>query len=110
MKCSILSQMRNANSIITISGSVSGEDAGKLSEELSSINKQNINRVIIDLSKTMSMDSSTVGILVYWWKLMEQEHKALFLYKPHEIISEMLETTNLDKLLPIVDSFDNLDA
>jgi len=110
MKSSIKSKLAENLPVIKISGAVSGEDSIKLSEEIGSLHKQKVDRIVIDLSETIGMDSSAMGVLVYWWKLLKHEDKRLFLFQPRDAISEMLETTNLDKLLPVIDTLDNLDA
>jgi anti-anti-sigma factor len=110
MKTVINKRMFQNIPVVKISGGVSGEDAVKLSEKIGFLHKTDTDRIIIDLSETFAMDSSAVGVLVYWWKLLKLENKRLILLKPHDAISEMLETTNLDKFLPIIDSLLNLDA
>jgi|GEM_PF-931669 anti-anti-sigma factor len=93
---------------VKISGSVSGKDAMVLSDELRAVCESDSSRVVVDLSETVNMDSSAMGVIIYWWKNLKQQSRRLVLFNPRCAVLEMLETTNLDKLISVIDSAEKL--
>jgi anti-sigma B factor antagonist len=95
---------RNQVPTIKISGSVSGKDALVLSNELRSASESQGARIVVDLSETSTLDSSAMGVIIYWWKNLKQQDRQLVLFNPHAAVMDLLVTTNLDKLINVTDS------
>jgi len=90
--------------ILFISGDVSGEESMVLSDELRQVCQGDSRCVVVDLGDTVAMDSSAMGVIIYWWKNLKQQSRQLVLCNPHDAVLELLVTTNLDKLIKVIDS------
>ena len=110
MSMKLRKQLKKNTPLIFVSGDVSGKDAMILSDEIRQVSEGGSNTVVIDLSATASMDSSAMGVIIYWWKNLKQENRHLLLCNPHRAVVELLETTNLNKLIPIIESIESLDS
>ncbi|HAJ79042.1 MAG TPA: hypothetical protein DCO75_04660 [Fibrobacteres bacterium] len=93
---------------VKTSGDIYGENSTILSEELRTASESGYSRIVLDLSKTSGMDSCALGVIIYWYKNISGNNKRLIIVKPNETIRELLTTTNLSKLIMVVDSIDKI--
>ena len=56
----------------------------------------------LDLSRTIDMDSQTIGLLVHYWKLLRTAKGELAILNPSKNIIQIFEATKLDALMRIV--------
>lgn len=72
------------------------------------LNDQMNNHLALDLSKTTSIDSSTVRLFLNLQKRLHEQNKELYIVSPSKTIKDVLSTTNLTKVIPLLDSLNEL--
>ena len=98
----------NGIPVLELHGSLSGGDTLKVSRKLEALSKKPFDRVVIDFSKTDSIDSSWLGAFIYSWKLFNDHHKELIFLIPPGFILDIFKNANLDNTFYIIDSLDKL--
>ena len=77
-------------------------------EELDQILKTTIDlkkfHIVLDLKNTKFLSSLTLRIIIKYQKAVQAAEKSLFIINPDSEIISLLETTNIDKILKIFDS------
>lgn len=94
--------------MLKLIGDITAQNIHTLSKKLESLNKSKQNTIVIDLSETNYIDSHGLGVFVYAWKTMEKNDKALVFLNPHDFVRNIFKGTNLDKLLRIVDTIEEI--
>lgn len=94
--------------LLIISGNVSGQDAVVIKDKVEFLSSADNRPVAIDLSSVEFIDSHGLGVLVYIWKRLEAEGRELVFVNPAEFVREILSSTNLEKLIRIVESVEEL--
>jgi len=77
------------------------DTSGDLMAELKDLPDGDCDCVILDMSDTVSMDSSGIGVLVYLYKELTAQSKPLILKKPQRGIYNLLTETGVDKLFDV---------
>lgn len=108
MSMKLKKRLVNSTPTVAIFGEVSGKNSLELSNELRQVSQSDSTRVVINLSDAVTLDSSAMGVILYWWKNLKQQSRQLVLCNPHDAILELLVTTNLDKLISVIPSADQL--
>ena len=65
------------------------------------IKGSNLQKVVIDLSKTAALFSSGLGVIMRMHVLVKENNKEMFIVNASERMHEGLEAMNLDKVLTI---------
>jgi anti-anti-sigma factor len=94
--------------ILEISGELAGVKVGKIAAELERLRKSSAKTIAVDLSQTTFIDSHGLGIFVYCWRLLENDHRDLVFVNPQGFILNMFQNTNLDRMFKVVDSIEAL--
>jgi anti-anti-sigma factor len=80
----------------------------KCSKKLQSLYKKGVPKLVVDLSRTNFVDSHGLGIIVYYNTLMQKENRELVILNANPdksgYVHRLFELTNLDKVLRIVQS------
>ena len=95
-------------SILLLSGSICGRDAIAIREKVLAQGEGDIPCLAVDLGALTFIDSHGLGVLVWLWKQLEADGKEMVFVNPGPFAREMLEVTNLDKLIRTVGSVDEL--
>jgi len=69
--------------------------------ELQELPNNDCRCVVLDMSETVSIDSSGIGLLVYLYKELTAKSKALVLRRPHRNIYSLLMETGIDRLFDV---------
>ena len=73
------------------------------------INNNPIKDVVLDLSQTTFIDSSGIRLIINLKKRLEGNSKKFYLLKPSEEVSNILSQTNIDKIILIINSSQELE-
>lgn len=94
--------------VVGVAGDLSGDNVGKLAARLEKMRKTHSPVVAIDLQETAFIDSHGLGVFVYCWRLLENEHRQLVFINPQGFILNMFRSTNLDRVFRVVNSLEEL--
>ena len=96
--------------VFSFKGDVTVTSLIQVTAELNVYTHKNLlNDLVLDLSGTGHIDSSGIRLIVNLKKRMESSHRQLYLLKPSQNVLSILEETNMDKILNIVDSNEALE-
>jgi anti-anti-sigma factor len=98
----------NGTPVLEITGELAGAKVGKIAAELERLRKTPAKTIAIDLSKTTFIDSHGLGVFMYCWRLLENDHRDLVFVNPQGFILNMFQNTNLDRMFKVVDSIEAL--
>lgn len=96
--------------VFSFKGDVTVTSLIQVTAELNAYTHKNLlNDLVLDLSGTGHIDSSGIRLIVNLKKRMESSRRQLYLLKPSQNVLSILEETNMDKILNIVDSNEALE-
>ncbi len=99
--------------VLKLVGRVIGVDDRKFSRKMEAMYKRRCEKLVLDVSETDFIDSHGVGIIVYYHTLMQKSNRHLILLNsdpnPVAYMSRLFEMTNLNKVLNVVSSYDDVD-
>ncbi len=98
--------------LIHLDGRVIGVDSKKLKKKLESVYKKETNQIILDITRTDFMDSTGLGIILYYHTLMQKSGRELILLtendNPQAYMNRLLEFTKLTTVLKVITSLESL--
>jgi len=94
--------------VIKLNGDVTADNIHILSKKLDGLAGSEYSKVAVDVSEINYIDSHGLGVFVFSWNMMKQNNKELIFLNPQGFIKDMLEGTNLYKVLTIVYGEENL--
>lgn len=102
----ILTETSNNNeTIVIISGEFDALGCQKNKKVWHSLaNHKNQSKVILDLSTTTFLDSSGVGAMVFLFKKLRMDNKALFIVSPKGQVKELLTLLRIEQAIPVYQS------
>lgn len=83
---------------------LNASNASGLKAELTLINKNSINNIVIDMSKTKYCDSSGLSSILFANRLCKDTNGKFILSGLQENVQKLIEIAQLDKVLNIVES------
>jgi len=87
---------------ITFKESIDMDNYKSIEDSVSShIKESNLSKVVIDLSQTITLFSSGLGLLMRMHLLAKDNNKKIYIVNASDKMREGLETMNLDKILSI---------
>jgi anti-anti-sigma factor len=102
MNTELRQQEPDACSVLEISGSVIGGDALSLHKELAKLARNTNHEIAVDLRRAPTVDSAGLGVLIYMWQILSDQGRELLLLNPSTMVTELLESSNLDKVFKVV--------
>jgi anti-anti-sigma factor len=90
--------------VLEIKGDFAGENAAKaavLLEEMRTFSKGSI---AVDLKRTTFIDSVGLGVFVYCWRLLDNQHRDMLFIQPQGFVLTMFQNTSLDKVFKVVET------
>jgi len=97
--------IKNGFTEVVLSGNVNMSSLITLTPQLNShLNQYNNNHLVLNLSNTIYIDSSIIRLFLNVQKRLQESSKALYLLNPSQSIREILDTTNFNKAIPVIDS------
>ncbi|MFA5478994.1 MAG: STAS domain-containing protein [Candidatus Muiribacteriota bacterium] len=98
-----LDTRENNSFVISLEGFINNdEDTDKFSNIFNDISAKNPTKIILNFKKTQYINSSVLGVMVHFYKLMPQTKMAIFCDNP--FIKELFAITAIDKLFEFLDS------
>lgn len=90
---------------IVLSGNVNMSSLMTLTPQLTShLNRYNNNHLVLNLSNTIFIDSSIIRLFLNVQKRLHESRKSLYLLNPSQTVREILDTTNLNKAIPVIET------
>lgn len=103
--------IKNGFTEVVLSGNVNMSCLMTLTPQLTShLNQYNNNHLVLNLSNTAFIDSSIIRLFLNVQKRLQESRKALYLLNPSQTVREILDTTNLDKAIPIIDTLSEFES
>ena len=103
--------VKNGFTEVVLSGNVNMSSLMTLTPQLTSyMNQYNNNHLVLNLSNTIFIDSSIIRLFLNVQKRLQESKKALYLLKPSQTVRDILDTTNLDKAIPVIDTLDEFET
>ena len=98
--------------VLKLSGRIINIDVTKFSGKIESILQRNPGPIIIDLTETNFIDSHGLGILIYYHTKLENDKHELIILNSNQnqnsYVNRLFDLTNLNKVLRIVSSIDEI--
>jgi len=98
--------------VLAVAGRIVDIDVKKFAAKLQSVCKGKTQRVIVDMSQVNFIDSHGLGNLVYFHTLLKKENRELIVLNtnqdPNSYVRRLFEMTNLNKVITIVGSAEEL--
>ena len=108
MSMKIKKSTKNGYTVFKLVGDASSEETYKLSKVFEETRAKGVERMAIDLSETSFIDSSTLGVLIFNWKVCKQQKGELCLVSVNAYMQDLLKNSKLDTVFRIVENEDQL--
>lgn len=103
--------VNNGFTEIVLSGAINMSSLPTLTPQFTShLNEYTDNHLVLNLSNTTFIDSSIIRLFLNIQKRLSESRKALYLFSPSQTVREILETTNLSKTIPIIDTISEIES
>jgi anti-anti-sigma factor len=95
--------------VIGLQGVVNLSVLPSLTPQLTSFIQSNLDKnIVMDLTETASIDSNTLRMFINIKKRFESQNRKFFLLRPSQDIINLLETTNLIKVMTIISKLSDI--
>lgn len=95
--------------VIGLQGAINLSVLPSLTPQLTSFIQNNLDKnIVIDLTETASIDSNTLRMFINIKKRFESQNRKFFLLRPSQDIINLLETTNLIKVMTIISKLSDI--
>ncbi len=112
MSLEIKSKKIKGHATLELIGRAIDVDVERFSKKLDGLYKKGLKKIVLDLSRTNFVDSHGLGIIVYYNTLMQKENRELVILNANPdsrgYVHRLFELTNLDKVLILAESEDDL--
>ncbi|MBN2189469.1 MAG: STAS domain-containing protein [Chitinispirillaceae bacterium] len=92
--------------VIKVRGSIIDDNVKKLQERLERAYGKKVLQIILDVGGIDFVNSQGLGVIIYMHTLMQKSGRQFFILNPNSgpsaYIEELFRTTNLDKVLNII--------
>ncbi|MBN1983541.1 MAG: STAS domain-containing protein [Chitinivibrionales bacterium] len=95
---------------IQLKGVITAKTVPILSKTIQRLLKKECHTIIMDLSEIEYIDSHGLGVFVYAWKALDEQNKKLLFFCPKGAAHDILTTTNLHKIIPLIEEEITTDA
>lgn len=95
--------IENNKAILKFDGEIIFDNSNQLKEETKKLldQKQEVDTLIIDLSKVDYIDSSGVGVILSLFKFMREKDGSLAVAEPNKKIKRVFDVTKLAEIIPV---------
>lgn len=94
--------------VVHVSGDVAGSDSAIVSEKILSLPAKKAEKVVVDLTEATFLDSHGLGVLVYAWKMLEEQERELVFLSPPPSVQSIFNGTNLGNVFRVINSLEEL--
>ncbi len=95
-------QVGDDRTLVTLSGELDASTATLLYDQLSDLEMQDVEHVVLDLAKVSFMDSTGLSVIVTEHKRLQHSGGSLTIFAPPSSVRRLFEITGLDAILDIV--------
>jgi anti-anti-sigma factor len=95
-------QSSEDRTLVTLSGELDAATANLLYDQLSDLEVEDVQHVVLDLAQVTFMDSTGLGVIVTEHKRLEHTKGSLTIFSPPSSVRRLFEITGLDGVLDIV--------
>jgi len=88
--------------LVTLSGELDASTATLLYDQLSDLEVEDVQHVVLDLAQVTFMDSTGLSVIVTEHKRMQHSRGSLTIFAPPSSVRRLFEITGLDSVLDIV--------
>lgn len=97
--------------MVTLNGEFTLGSTSEIKEKVKGYAEANqVYRLIVDLSEVSFMDSSGLGALIAWFKMVNEHQGKIVFNHPTDYVRKIMGYAKLDKILDITDSFEEAKA
>ena len=97
--------------MVTLNGEFILGSTSEIKEKVKNYAEANqLYRLVIDLSDVSFMDSSGLGALIAWFKMINEHQGKIIFNNPSAYVRKIMGYAKLDKILDITDSFEEANA
>lgn len=104
MSLKIKTRRHGDTAVVELIGDIIGNDAMKIQKKLEETLREHKGAIAVDLSGVSFIDSHGLGVLIYQWSVMSKEGRRLVFLRPSAFVSDVLVTTNLERVIPVVNT------
>ena len=99
----VFSKITNGVLYVSMSGELDESAAASVRNDLDAIiSRSNFDRVVIDLSKLVFMDSTGIGVLIGRYKKLKSRNTLVFLANPTAAVDKILRLSGIYDIMPKV--------
>jgi anti-anti-sigma factor len=95
-------QIADDRTLVTLSGELDASTATLLYDQLSDLEIEDVDHVVLDLAQVSFMDSTGLGVIVTEHKRLRHSGGSLTIFAPPSSVRRLFEITGLDVILDIV--------
>ena len=95
-------QVADERTLVTLSGELDASTATLLYDQLSDLEVEDVQHVVLDLAKVTFMDSTGLSVIVTEHKRMQHSGGSLTIFAPPSSVRRLFEITGLDSVLDVV--------
>jgi anti-anti-sigma factor len=95
--------IENNKAVLKFDGEVIFDNSNQLKEESKKrlAKKEEVESLIVDLSRVSYLDSSGVGVILSLFKFMRNRNGSLSIAEPNEKIKRVFEVTKMTEIIPV---------
>lgn len=95
--------IENKTAVLEVDGEVIFDNSNQLKEEAKKrlAKKEEVENLIIDLSRVPYLDSSGVGVVLSLFKFMRNRNGSLSVAEPNEKIKRVFDVTKMTEIIPV---------
>jgi anti-anti-sigma factor len=87
--------------VLEVEGSLTGQDAEEFQKRLDEITVSEYNSIVLDLKKTVAINSACIGRILLARRKLEESGSELRINGCSPAVYDTLKSINLDKIVPI---------
>jgi anti-anti-sigma factor len=95
-------QIADDRTLVTLSGELDASTATLLYDQLSDLEIEDVEHVVLDLAQVSFMDSTGLSVIVTEHKRLQHSGGSLTIFAPPSSVRRLFEITGLDVILDIV--------
>lgn len=95
-------QVADERTLVTLSGELDASTATLLYDQLSDLEVEDVQHVVLDLAKVTFMDSTGLSVIVTEHKRMQHSGGSLTIFAPPSSVRRLFGITGLDSVLDVV--------
>lgn len=109
MELNVSTSSQGGHAVVTASGELDLYTAPRLQAALAGLLREQVDRVVVDLSEVEFCDSTGMNVLLAAMKRLKEQGGIFELASPRPAVKRILQVTGLDTVFTILDAMPALD-